>query len=69
MEEDFIVTIDDVRRTGHCVGGIRAWFRINKLDFKDFLERGISARRVLEIGDGLGVNVVKRVQERRNGRS
>lgn len=62
--EDFTVTIDDIRKTGHCVSGIRRWFEINHLDFRDFLVNGISAQRLLDTGDELGIDVVIKIKER-----
>lgn len=64
-EEDFIVTIDDCRRAGHCPRGIRAWFEKYGFDFRDVLHNGVSARAMLATGDGQGEQVVIRAWERR----
>ena len=61
------VTIDDVRRAGHCARGAKAWFDARGLDFRAFLRDGIPEDEFLAFGDGQADQVVamKRV---RNGR-
>lgn len=63
-----IITIDDIRRL-HCVRGARRWFEQNGLDFRDFLENGISEERFLATGDALAQEVVddKRAREQADG--
>lgn len=67
LPDDFIVTIGDIRKAGHCVAGARAWFAAHDLDFRDFLSNGISAATLLATEDGLAEQVVSRTAERRNG--
>lgn len=66
-----IITIGDIRKTGHCVAGARTWFEAHNLDFKAFLKDGLPAGELLaaggEDGDGLAQQVVTRTLERRNG--
>jgi hypothetical protein len=64
--KDLLITIDDVRRAGHCVAGIRRWFETHQLDFRDFLRNGIPAEKMLATGDGQGQQVVERTIERRS---
>ena len=59
---DFIVTIDDVRKTGHCVRGIRRWFEAHRLDFKAFMQQGIAASVLLNTGDDLALDVVTKIE-------
>jgi hypothetical protein len=66
--EHMIITINDVRAAGHCARGARDWFEGHGLDFRAFLRDGISARRVLAIGDGLAEQVIRRTLERQNGK-
>lgn len=61
---DPIVTIDDIRKTGHCVAGIARWFAANGLDFKKCVREGIPASELLATGDGLAVTVVEKIKAR-----
>lgn len=58
------VTIDDIRKAGHCVRGARRWFESHGLDFGTFLERGIAAEALLATGDALADQVIQRKMER-----
>lgn len=67
MADDPIITIDDIRATGHCTRGARQWFTANRLDFGAFLKQGLPASELLKTGDSLAQQVVdarlKRDQE------
>lgn len=58
------ITINDVRKAGHCVSGVRTWFARHGLDFKDFIKNGISAKRFIEAGDYLAQRIVERKRAR-----
>lgn len=58
------ITINDIRKTGHCVAGIRTWFTLHGLDFKTFLQEGLPASVLLDTGDELARDVVAKVKER-----
>jgi hypothetical protein len=62
--EDFNLTIDDIRKTGHCVRGIRRWFEANRLDFHGFMAGGIMASVMLATNDELAAEVVNKIRER-----
>jgi|GEM_PF-1907743 len=62
--DDIIVTMADVTRAGICPRGTKGWFADNGLDFRDFLKNGISATRMLAVGDAHGALVVARKIER-----
>ena len=59
------ITINDVRRAGHCVRGAREWFERHDLDFRDFLKNGIAEREFLKSGDALARHVVELKRARR----
>lgn len=61
------ITIDDVRKTGHCVAGAREWFARHGLDFRDFIRNGIEEERFLASGDVIATEVVKATRDRRGG--
>lgn len=61
---DEIITINDIRRAGHCVNGARSWFSLHGLDFRKFVREGISAETLLATGDQLAFDVVNRRRER-----
>lgn len=73
MEEDFTVTVKDLRylregNTGFCVRGIKAWAASHGLDFEDFVRNGIKASTLIATGDTLALQVVERMKkERRHG--
>ena len=64
MSEPLRITIDDVRRAGHCVRGARRWFEAHDLDFRTFLKEGLPAQAFLDTEDALGIQVVERTIER-----
>lgn len=66
---DFIVTIADVRKSGNCASGARAFFEDNGLDFRAFLHDGVKASTLLATGDARAVQVVNRTRERRYERT
>jgi hypothetical protein len=54
----------------HCAWGLRYWFRLHGLDFKDFLANGISAEAMLATNDQLAIDAVNRkrsAQEKLDG--
>lgn len=60
-----IVRIEDVRRAGYCVRGVRHWTTLNAIDFNDFLKNGIESDRLEALNDTMAQRVVnmKREQE------
>lgn len=62
------ITIDDVRKAGHCVAGVKAWSDAHGFDFRDFLKHGVSAEELLRSGDGLSLQVIERKRERERSR-
>jgi len=70
MADDPIIRINDIRETGHCVKGARAWFKLNGLgdkQFKRFLHEGLPASVLLATGDALAQRVVSETLKRRKG--
>lgn len=64
--EGLTITVDDVRKAGHCIAaGAKPWFANHGLDFRDFMRNGIDARRFWEKGDALSARVVRLALERR----
>lgn len=64
MDQDPIVTMDDIRKAGYCARGARRWFETHGLDFRDFMENGVPASVMLATGDAQGEHVVRCKQER-----
>lgn len=62
--DDIIVTMADVTKAGVCARGAKGWFADNGLDFRDFWKNGITATRMLAVGDAHGALVVARKIER-----
>ncbi len=65
MNEDFIITMDELEANGFCARGTYRWFRIYELDFKDFLVNGIAASRLVATGDAMGLRAVELVRANR----
>lgn len=63
-----IIRVNDVRRAGVCVNGLRAFFTQHGLDLNDFIEHGIEAERLLATGDAMAAEVVRKAREAGNGR-
>lgn len=63
-----IIRVNDVRRAGVCVNGLRAFFTQHGLDLHKFIEHGIEAERLLATGDAMAAEVVKQAREAGNGR-
>lgn len=65
LEEDFIVTVNDVRRTGRCVKGLRRWAELHGLDFRDFVTNGILASKLLATDDHLAFDIIEKIKRNR----
>ena len=68
MSKDVTVTIAHVRAAGLCVHGTRTWFARQGLDFRAFLERGLSASALLATGDAMAARVVEVARQGREER-
>ncbi len=62
-----IITIQDVRNARYCASGARTWFRSYGLDFRDFMENGITEERFLATGDAMAQRVVDMKRAAANG--
>lgn len=58
------LTIDDIRRGGHCVRGTRLWFESRGLNFRKFLKEGCTIEEARALGDGHVNTVLDRKAER-----
>lgn len=67
MADDPIITIADIRKTGHCVRGAGQWFALQGLDFKAFLKNGLPASVLLATGDELARQVVEHKMRQTDG--
>lgn len=63
--ESLIITMDDCRKAGHCALGVRGWMAAQGFDFRQFMREGLSAKAMLDTGDGQGRQVVARTVQRR----
>lgn len=53
------ITINHVRKAGHCPNGARAWFERHSLNFKEFLRNGMDEEVLIEKGDALILRVIE----------
>lgn len=59
IDEDPLITMNDVMRAGYCPSGARRWFRQHDLDFRDFMQNGVKASVLLAVPDNaIPMNVV-----------
>lgn len=65
VPDTLMITMDDVRKAGHCAAGARRWFNDQGLDFRQFMKAGIPAREMLATGDAQGRQVVERTMGRK----
>lgn len=66
MADEPKMTINEIRRSGHCSIGIRRWFEDKGYDFKQVLKEGVTLQEIADMNDGFGNQVVERVRAKRN---
>ena len=49
-DDDTVITIADARRA-FCVLGVKRWMDERGIDFRDFVENGITVGRLKELGE------------------
>lgn len=59
------IYISDLRKTGMCARGSRAFFLFQGWDWQDFLKKGIELETVEKVNDAMAQQVVEYVK---NGR-
>lgn len=64
-----LITIGDVRKSGHCVAGARRWFESYGFDFRAFVENGLPEESLAATDDALALGVIadKNAREAANG--
>jgi hypothetical protein len=66
-EEDFFITIDDMRRFGYCGKGSRKWAEEHGLSWAKFVhEGGMMASVLAEKGDGMAHKFIAEVRAKRS---
>jgi hypothetical protein len=70
MNEDFKITMRDVRAANMCSGGARMFFKQHGLNWSQFVKEGLSASKFAETGDALGLKLVEITKQKKalNGR-
>jgi hypothetical protein len=63
-----MITINDVRKAGHCVSGARRWFELHGFDFRAFVRDGLSEETLLATGDAMAIRVIRMKKEREAAR-
>ncbi len=64
MNEDLIITVQDLRASRICLQGARLWFRRHGLNWQTFLADGISADQLAATGDALAFRVIAQARKR-----
>jgi len=52
-----VISIEDVRKAGHCSSGARRWCEAHDIDFRSLLRYGVPADEFVTKGDGLAFRV------------
>jgi len=61
--KNLIITTEHLRNVdGYCVAGAREFAKLHGLDFKAFIQHGISAEQLINTGDALALNMVELAQ-------
>lgn len=64
MTGKVIVTLEDCRTLGFCMGAVRPWFEQHGFDWRDFVRNGIEADRLLATDDHLARMAVSNAEAR-----
>lgn len=64
-----LITIDDIRKAGHCAIGARDWFIRHGFNPITSFREGVDARLFIEKGDVLAEGVVRHKLKRQENRS
>jgi hypothetical protein len=57
-----IVRAGDIRRTGHCVAGIKDWCAANGIDFRTLVVDGVPIEALEATGDALAASVCQQLR-------
>lgn len=63
------VTIIHMRQAGYCLSGVRRFYTDHGLDFRELIEEGTPANRLVATGDGMALAVVALAEAESNGTS
>lgn len=64
MEDDFKVTLKDVRDSKLCMSGARVWSASRGVDWMEFLNEGLSARRLEAMNDAFANRALRTARQR-----
>lgn len=59
MMDDIIIRMEHVRMAGMCSSGARAFFKKHDLDWNEFLEHGITAKKLIPTQDAMALRVIE----------
>ena len=59
------ITLKDCCHAGHCIPGLREWFKNHDLDFRDFVRNGITVSRLRSLKDGQSDDVIEHAYRNR----
>jgi len=65
VNDEVIITMQDVRAARMCAGGARRFFAKHDMDWNDFLKNGISSTKLDSLDDHMVQQILK---EARRGR-
>lgn len=57
------ITIDDARKAGYCVAGLRDFAAKHGLNLRDFVQNGIEEETLISLGEEAAVERIKEVRD------
>ena len=66
--QDLVITMTDIRKSGHCARGAKQWFDANGIDFRAHLANGTPAPELIATGDGMVLRMIRLTLRRRHGK-
>jgi hypothetical protein len=65
LDRDQILTMRDVRKVHMCSYGACRFFRAHDLDWHDFLKNGIRAGILIDTGDAMALDALRKLNGRK----
>lgn len=66
LKDDEIITLSEIRSTGHCVAGIRRWFKAYNIDFRSVVKNGVTVKQIRDCNDQIGRDVLNHIESARS---
>lgn len=58
-----MITVDDARRAGFCLTGLKTWAEENGYDYRDLIKNGLPEQDLIDSGHEGLVKLIERARE------